>query len=65
MSRVSFEGGMEEKLGSQGGRHKEMYVYVELKIMLWKLKVTSLADFCLVAAMRMLMGMSLADIQVQ
>ena len=57
--------GWKKKLGRQGGRHKEMYVYVELKIMLWKLKVTSLADFCLVAAMRMPMGMPLADIQVQ
>lgn len=57
--------GWKKKLGRQGGRHKEMYVYVELKIMLWKLKVTSLADFCLVAAMRVPMGMSLADIQVQ
>lgn len=77
MKMVALEGSLEECVGfhlevgwkkqhgRQGGWHEQMCVCVELKVMLWKLKVTSLADFCLAAAKRMPMGMSLVDIQVQ
>ena len=57
--------GWKKKHGRHEGWHKKMCECVELEVMLWKLKVTSLADFCLAAAMRMPMGMSLVDIQVQ